>query len=400
MKSSGNVMRVLGVIILAFGLLMSFASTATAVICILLGGLLTVKGGNKICQDKGIEPKPIFRRKWIYVVAVIFVIGIWGQSTVVPIESMTLENLSCKTIDLNDTQEISISVQPEDASISSLKFYSSDESVLRFEKENIDGNTVTGKIIPVGEGSAKIHVTTSDGSISTKEMTIKIVDQERIAAEQKEAEEKAKLEEEKKAAEEKAKQEAAAQATASATVDSIAKKAKEAAKTASDSDLKTAYTYIHDTYTDCFGSNDVMEQMMYYGWLMEYAYEGNQSMINYYNVGQDAEQLVKYVYRGTEKPEDTGPQENIRQIKESIEKIDKEETKQEVDQNPDDSTQTPSTSAVTPADNGEDGRTVYYTRTGSKYHYENPCGRGTYYPCTLAEAKARGLEPCGKCVLH
>lgn len=44
------------------------------------------------------------------------------------------------------------------------------------------------------------------------------------------------------------------------------------------------------------------------------------------------------------------------------------------------------------------GRTVYYTRTGSKYHYANPCGNGTYYPCSLEEALARGLDPCGKCV--
>ncbi len=43
---------------------------------------------------------------------------------------------------------------------------------------------------------------------------------------------------------------------------------------------------------------------------------------------------------------------------------------------------------------------VYYTATGSKYHYENPCGRGNYLPCTLQEAIDRGLEPCDKCVLH
>lgn len=44
--------------------------------------------------------------------------------------------------------------------------------------------------------------------------------------------------------------------------------------------------------------------------------------------------------------------------------------------------------------------TVYYTKSGSKYHYENPCGNGTYYPCTLDQALAKGLGPCGKCVLH
>ena len=44
--------------------------------------------------------------------------------------------------------------------------------------------------------------------------------------------------------------------------------------------------------------------------------------------------------------------------------------------------------------------TVYYTKSGKRYHYENPCGNGTYYSCTLAEAKDRNLTPCEKCVLH
>lgn len=44
--------------------------------------------------------------------------------------------------------------------------------------------------------------------------------------------------------------------------------------------------------------------------------------------------------------------------------------------------------------------TVYYTQTGERYHYVNPCGKGTYYPTTLAEAKKMGLTPCQKCVLH
>ena len=50
--------------------------------------------------------------------------------------------------------------------------------------------------------------------------------------------------------------------------------------------------------------------------------------------------------------------------------------------------------------NSESSRTVYITKTGKKYHYENPCGNGTYYASTLSEAKSRGLGPCEKCVLH
>lgn len=58
------------------------------------------------------------------------------------------------------------------------------------------------------------------------------------------------------------------------------------------------------------------------------------------------------------------------------------------------------TKRVTTTKNPDSQKTVYYTKSGEKYHYKNPCGRGTYYPCTLEEAKDRGLEPCEKCVLH
>ncbi len=50
--------------------------------------------------------------------------------------------------------------------------------------------------------------------------------------------------------------------------------------------------------------------------------------------------------------------------------------------------------------NDNEEMTVYYTKSGSRYHYANPCGRGTYYPTTLSDAKRRGLTPCQKCVLR
>ncbi len=54
----------------------------------------------------------------------------------------------------------------------------------------------------------------------------------------------------------------------------------------------------------------------------------------------------------------------------------------------------------TTTQNPEEKITVYITKTGKKYHYENPCGNGTYYPVSLADAKELGLTPCEKCVLH
>lgn len=44
------------------------------------------------------------------------------------------------------------------------------------------------------------------------------------------------------------------------------------------------------------------------------------------------------------------------------------------------------------------GKTVYITKTGKKYHYDNHCNGGTYYSSTLSEAKSKGLTPCQKCV--
>lgn len=43
-------------------------------------------------------------------------------------------------------------------------------------------------------------------------------------------------------------------------------------------------------------------------------------------------------------------------------------------------------------------RQVYITRTGKRYHYDNHCNGGTYFPSTLQQALAKGLTPCKKCV--
>lgn len=48
----------------------------------------------------------------------------------------------------------------------------------------------------------------------------------------------------------------------------------------------------------------------------------------------------------------------------------------------------------------ENSQKIYRTKSGKKYHYENPCGNGTYYEVSLDEALAAGLEPCQKCVLN
>ena len=171
-------------------------------------------------------------------------------------------------------------------------------------------------------------------------------------------------------------------------VASITRQARDAANAATEHDISTAYEYIKANYTDCFKDNATMEQMMYYGWLLEYTYEGNTEKQDYYTLGQDAEQLVKYVYRGADTIDSDSTKASMEQIQHAIAAMQQGATEQTAPQ---------SASADTSKENS---RTVYITKTGKKYHYANPCGKGTYYPCSLAEAQSRGLEPCGKCVLR
>lgn len=46
----------------------------------------------------------------------------------------------------------------------------------------------------------------------------------------------------------------------------------------------------------------------------------------------------------------------------------------------------------------EASKTVYITRTGSKYHYDSNCNGGTYWEAPYSTAVGMGLTPCEKCV--
>lgn len=192
----------------------------------------------------------------------------------------------------------------------------------------------------------------------------------------------------------------------SAQADSIARKARDAANSATDEDISTAYAYIKANYTDCFKDSTTTEQMMYYGWLLEYKYEGDTEKQDYYTLGQNAEQLAKYVYRGSDTADSDSTKANIEQVAKSIDAIEQAKAAAEqavAEKAADEKTVAEPSEASNSTDTAsteENSQTVYFTKSGKKYHYANPCGRGTYYPCTLAEAQARGLEPCGKCVLR
>lgn len=225
------------------------------------------------------------------------------------------------------------------------------------------------------------------------------------------------------------------EANTSAMVDYIAAEAKKSAnQAATDEKRDEALNFIASSYPEYFSDNDTMEQAIYYGYYLEFAYDINESQ--YAELGMDVEQAVKYVYRGTETVEDEHVQENLNQIAEILNALgyDVEGEATEADQtasqtaeavSPEStspetapvSTESASTSADTSSAQTDavqadpesveqnvepQGDTVYWTPSGKSYHATSECSTlsrsKTILSGTLDEAMAAGkTDPCNVC---
>ena len=115
-------------------------------------------------------------------------------------------------LDVNETKDILLEIEPANADISSLEFCTSDNKVATIENPNLENleNKIAVKINPISEGTCEVYVKT-DNNIESNKVTIKIIDNERIEQEKiaKEEQQKKEAEEQaKKVAEEQAKQKA------------------------------------------------------------------------------------------------------------------------------------------------------------------------------------------------
>lgn len=98
-------------------------------------------------------------------------------------------------------------------------------------------------------------------------------------------------------------------------VDYIIITAKEAAETEKSIDLMNeALEYIQSNIDNAFADNETMETMMYYGALLNYMYVDTWAA----EIGSDTVQMIKYVYRGIETPEDEATEENKKQVLENL----------------------------------------------------------------------------------
>lgn len=110
------------------------------------------------------------------------------------------------------------------------------------------------------------------------------------------------------------------ESNSSEMVDYLAKKAKADCDT-EDIEIITneAVNFLSSNYPDYFIDNETMENVIYYGFFLEYANEDSNQL--YAKLGQDACQSVKYVYRGVDSSDDEETQENIRQVGEELKEL-------------------------------------------------------------------------------
>lgn len=114
-------------------------------------------------------------------------------------------------LDVNESKNLVLKISPEDAKTENIEYCTSNEEVANLEEtdETSEGNSINLKLSPMGEGECEVFAKTSN-EIESNKVLVKVVDNERILAEEKakkeEEEEKERQEAEKKAKEEAEKQ--------------------------------------------------------------------------------------------------------------------------------------------------------------------------------------------------
>ena len=129
----------------------------------------------------------------------------------IEIESLELSESNFE-IDIKETKDILIKINPTDADASKLEFISTNFQIVEFTKnvEKSNEKIIYAKIQPIAEGEAEVYA--SSNEIESNRIKITIIDKERIENEKRLAEEKAQREAEEAAAAEQARKIAEEQA--------------------------------------------------------------------------------------------------------------------------------------------------------------------------------------------
>lgn len=149
----------------------------------------------------------IYKKWWFWVIAVILVIiiGAGGSSdnNILNLTNNYQENIEITNLkfneteielDIKETKDIILEVLPEKANIENLELCTSNSEIATLEKTNSEntGSKITIKVQPITEGECEVYA--AHNEIESNKIKIKIIDNERIEREKKEAEEQAKKE--------------------------------------------------------------------------------------------------------------------------------------------------------------------------------------------------------------
>lgn len=103
-----------------------------------------------------------------------------------------------------------------------------------------------------------------------------------------------------------------------AVVDKLASIAKNDALSLDEDDVKEIIDIIREHFSAYYDGEKCMELYMYYGYLLDYAFDDSDPRSS---LGINLVQAIKYVYREAESIDDNHTQENLKQIQKSLENI-------------------------------------------------------------------------------
>lgn len=218
-----TLLKVLGILLIAFGLLLSIATIIGGFIFTAIGCIMLQKRARQLESQTGQAPTAPFRRRWQIVITIAFVIlAAAGALTPDPINKISPDGLVPSQLEVPEATSISFKYEPADASTSSITCESSDPAVATVEITSIENGIVNCLITPQAAGDVSITCQTNNVQAPVLEMSVTDpaaeaaakAEAERKAAEEEAARKAAEEEAARKAAEEEAARKAAEEAAA------------------------------------------------------------------------------------------------------------------------------------------------------------------------------------------
>lgn len=236
-SSGGNQtgLKILAILLVAFGLFTAFAYPIPGVILVLIGSVLLQKRARNQEMLHGQSPKPPLKRRWQIIVAAatIFIAVMSYLSPAPTITTIQVDGSASAKVDVTETCEVMFAYESPQASTDGISCTSSDTSIALTSIKSAEDGMVNCVITPLKAGS--VDIVCQSGDISSDPVNVTVSDRAaeeaaRLAAEQakKEAEEKAAREAaEKAAAEQAAKEAAEKEAAEKAAAEQAAKEAQQ-----------------------------------------------------------------------------------------------------------------------------------------------------------------------------